>query len=156
MPITSTSTQPLSDGLQPKSASSLLKAKTKPPPDDHKESSSTASSDDEKIRHLAKNGVHSMPLDGSTDSSLASFPAPGATNPFYMPLAKSPMAYFPFGNSPLVGLGTVHNNMFNHSPLFTSPMQSMFPYGSTATVNDSSSPDRPAMTRHGETNEKVV
>ena len=157
---TPTSTKPSSDSLQPKSASSLLKAKTKLPPDDHKESSSTASSDDEKIRHLAKNGVHAMSVDGSTDSSLASFPSATGASPFYLPLANSsvsPMTYFPFGNSPLVGLGTVHNNMFNHhSPLFTNPMQSMFPYGSTATAKDSSSPDRPVTTRHDETNEKVA
>ena len=157
-PTTAAAAELLTDGLQQKSVLSVLKGNTKPLTDENKESASAVSSDDEKDCHLMKNGVHSTgALDGSTDSSMATFPA--AANPFLLPLAESsvsPMAYFPFGNSPLLGPSTVHTSMFNPSPLFSSPIQAMFPYGSTATAKHSSSPDRPVMTRQNESSEKVA
>ena len=151
-------TSDLIDTLHHKSASSVLKSNaSKRLLDDSKEAALTASSDDEKEKHLLKNGVHSTDAlcltGGATDSSRATFPA--APNPFLLPLADSsvsPMAYFPFGNSPLLGPSTAHASMFNPTPLFSSPI---YPYGSTATAKHSMSPDRPVTTRHGDTGEKI-
>ena len=154
----SVATSDLTDALHHKSASSVLKSNaTKRLRDNSKEAAPTASSEDEKEKHLLKNGVHSTDAlclaGGATDSSRATFPA--APNPFLLPLADSsvsPMAYFPFGNSPLLGPSTAHTSIFNPSPLFSSPI---YPYGSTASAKHSVSPDRPVTTRHNDSGEKT-